>query len=130
VAKVTQRERFIQLRDIVEASLTSTDSVDSDAILRSELLGFIDTRIEVLDRKRSTSKGLTKEQLANEIVKKDMMIILEGPDGLNEDGVRAGDMAKALDISTQKATALLNQLVKDEYVIRKKTGKVTLFYAR
>ena len=94
-----------------------------------EMFDFAMREIELLDRKSKAPKSMTSEQLANERIKKDMVMILEGPDGLETEGIRAGDMAKALDISPQKATALLTQLVKAGYAIREKVGKVTKFYA-
>ena len=124
MVKVTQRKRFMQLREIVESSLTSTDSVDNDAALRNDLLEFIDGRIEMLDRKSNAPKGMTAEQFANGLIKADMLNRLEEAEGL-----RAGQIAEIMGISNQKATALLTQLVKDGFAKREKIGKVTKFYA-
>jgi hypothetical protein len=123
MAKVTKRERFIQLRGIVEDALTSTDTIDRDAVTRMELLGFIDNELDLLDRKRGKSNGMTKEQLINEGIKMDIVSFLN-----TVDEATATEVANAMDIAVQKATALLTQLVKNTKSVERVTdGKKVRF---
>lgn len=59
------------------------------------------------DKRRNT---LTKEQKENEVIKESILGVLNGV-------TTAAEVGKALEISTQKASALLGQLASDEKVI-------------
>lgn len=59
------------------------------------------------DKRRNT---LTKEQKENEVIKESILGVLNGV-------TTAAEVGKALEISTQKASALLAQLAYDEKVI-------------
>lgn len=59
------------------------------------------------DKRRNT---LTKEQKENEVIKESILGVLNGV-------TTAAEVGKALEISTQKASALLGQLAYDEKVI-------------
>ena len=71
--------------------------------------------------KRNASKGQTK---ANEGLKAEILAFV-GEAG----AVRAGDVATQFGISGQKASALLNQLVKAEALVKFAEKKVTFFKA-
>lgn len=73
-------------------------------------------------RKSSGVRKPSKAQVANEGLKADLLDILG-------DGMTATEAGKALDISVQKASALLNQLVKAEQAVKVKEGKTLLFRA-
>lgn len=72
--------------------------------------------------KRNASKGQTKAQKANEGLKAEILAFV------SEAGtVRAGDVATHFGVSGQKASALLNQLVKAEALEKFAEKKVTFF---
>lgn len=83
----------------------------------------VEKMLEQTEKKSAAgTKKPTKVQQENEAIKASIVEML------TTEGVRAGDVAKALEMSGQKASALLNQLVK-EGQIRKVEGekRVTLF---
>ena len=82
-------------------------------------------RLEALKaqlEKRNTSRGQTKAQKANEGLKTEILAFV-GEAG----AVRAGDVATHFGVSGQKASALLNQLVKAEALEKFAEKKVTFF---
>ena len=72
--------------------------------------------------KRNASRGQTKTQKANEGLKAEILAFV-GEAGT----VRAGDVATHFGVSGQKASALLNQLVKAEALEKFAEKKVTFF---
>ena len=72
--------------------------------------------------KRNASRGQTKAQKANEGLKAEILAFV-GEAG----AVRAGDVATHFGVSGQKASALLNQLVKAEALEKFAEKKVTFF---
>lgn len=82
-------------------------------------------RLEALKaqlEKRNASRGQTKAQKANEGLKTEILAFV-GEAG----AVRAGDVATHFGVSGQKASALLNQLVKAEALEKFAEKKVTFF---
>lgn len=110
MAKVTKRERFEEIFGIL---------ADNG---NTELAEFVAGEITKLDKRAAAPRTLTADQLANIEVKDNIVTVLA-----NTDGTRAGDVAKILDVSVQKVTALLRQLVLDGAVDREADGKTTLF---
>lgn len=76
-----------------------------------------------LAKRGSAKKGLTKVQKENEVLKEQMLGVLEA----EVDGMTATEIGNALAVTCQKASALLGQLVKEEKVVKAKDGKVTRF---
>jgi predicted HTH transcriptional regulator len=72
--------------------------------------------------KRNASRGQTKTQKANEGLKAEILAFV-GEAG----AVRAGNVATHFGVSGQKASALLNQLVKAEALEKFAEKKVTFF---
>ena len=72
--------------------------------------------------KRNASRGQTKAQKANEGLKAEILAFV-GEAGT----VRAGDVATHFGVSGQKASALLNQLVKAEALEKFVEKRVTFF---
>mgnify|MGYP002528083032 CR=1 FL=1 len=96
-----------------------------------ELVEFIEDRKEKAS-KRSGSKKPTARQLENEALK-DVFV-----DTLAENGAMSVSKLISTDavanfgegnVSSQRATALLTQLVKEDRVVRNKDGKATVFSA-
>jgi hypothetical protein len=110
--KITKVDRFNQLKAITEVAENA------------DLVAFIDHEIELL-QKKSASKKPTKTQEANEGIK---TVILEV---LNDEGMTASEVLSASTefegMSNQKISALLNQLVKDEKVVKFLDKKKSLF---
>lgn len=94
---MTQREFF-------------TAIINSD--VAEHLKDYAQTQIEKLDKRNATrSSKPNKTQLENEGIKKDIL------EALSENGgMFASDIAKALDISTNKVASLCKQLVDDEKI--------------
>ena len=109
--KITKKEMFAQIREVV------ADNAD--------MVTFIDHEIELLSKK-SGSKKPTAIQIANEGLKATILTVLEGSEGMTASEVLAGSDEFA-GLSNQKITALLRQLVLDGSVIKVTDGKKTLF---
>jgi predicted Rossmann fold nucleotide-binding protein DprA/Smf involved in DNA uptake len=115
--KVTKRERFLELRTLVEGE---SIRVGEDM---SDLLGFIDHEIDLLARKHSTKSGKTPAQVENDAIKATLADVLSEVSS----GARATELAAELGLSVQKVSALLRQMVADGVVVRTTEKKVTTF---
>ena len=115
MAKVTQRDYFEAILTILDGELARGEDV-------RELMTFVCERIDALDRKANAPKVKTKGQLENDLIKTEILNALVN--GQN----RATEAAVYANISVQKASALLRQLVADGKVRREVEGKVTKFY--
>lgn len=108
--KITKREMFAQIREVV------ADNAD--------MVAFIDHEIELLNKK-SGSKKPTANQIANEGLKN---VILEN---LTTEGMTASEvLASATDfegMSNQKISALLKQLVEEGKVVKISDKKKSIF---
>jgi len=112
IKKLTKRDYFSQLREIVK------DNV--------ELVNFIDHEIELLNKKAS-SKTPSKTQVANESIKDkivETLTILARPATITD--IQANDSGLA-EMSNQKISALLTQLVNAEIVVRTVDKKKAYF---
>ena len=115
--KVTKRERFAQLMEIVNAS--HVENLD-------ELVAFIEHEVELLDKKNSRSGKPTKVQLANESIKEQIVSALERigkPVTVTQ--LLAED--EFTDLSNQKMSALLKQLREGGTVVRTVEKKVAYY---
>lgn len=103
--KITKRDNFNTLRGIVEN------------LGREDLVEFIDHEIELLNKK-ATSKKPTKIQVENENIKG---LIIEGLENLGKP-VTISELQESdenlANLSNQKISALLTQLIKDNKVVR------------
>ena len=106
-------------------SLEGRDSVMST----DEMVSFLKSRIEVIENKAKSKKS-TKTQEANKDIKTDILNVLTA------EGMTAGNVLKALksvdskkyeDVSNQKVSALLRQLVLDEKITKVKDKKTSIF---
>ena len=90
-------------RDFFNAVITAN--------IDDELTAFAKAEIAKLDARNNKRRNtLTKEQKENEVIKESILGVLNGV-------TTAAEVGKALEISTQKASALLAQLAYDEKVI-------------
>ena len=110
---MTKKENFVAINSIL------------NEMGHSEFDEFIAHEIELLSRKRSKSDKPTKNQIANEGIKAQIVEILSSA----ENRLRASDIQKVLDedYSLPKVTSMLTQLVDEGKVIREKEKKVSYF---
>ena len=115
--KVTKRERFSQLMEIVKAS-----NVENSA----ELIAFIDHEVELLTKKNSRSGKPTKTQVENETIKAQIISVLErvGKPMTVTQLLAENEFAG---LSNQKMSALLTQLRKSDKVVRTIEKKVAFY---
>lgn len=101
---MTKKEMFAEIRNRVADN--------------AEMVAFIDHEIELLSRKRTSSKP-TKNQVANQGIKGEILAILD-----KEKGLSATEIANLVGngVSCQKASALLRQMVAEGSVARATEG--------
>ena len=115
--KVTKKERFAQLMEIVNAS-----QVENSA----ELVAFIEHEVELLNKKNSRSGKPTKTQLENESIKAQIILVLKRVGKpMTVTQLLAED--KLADLSNQKVSALLTQLRESGTVVRTVEKKVAYY---
>ena len=118
--KVTKRERFEQLMEIVKASEVENSS---------ELVAFIEHEVELLNKKNSRSDKPTKTQLENEALKTQIMSVLKsvGRPITVTQLLKETELADNPNLSNQKVSALLTQLRKADAVVRTVEKKVAFY---
>ena len=116
-AKVTKRERFSQLMEIVKAS-----NVENSA----ELVAFIEHEVELLAKKNSRSGKPTKTQVENETIKAQIISVLERV-GKPMTVTQLLAESEFTGLSNQKVSALLTQLRKSGEVVRTIEKKVAFY---
>lgn len=115
--KVTKRERFSQLMEIVKAS-----KVENSA----ELVAFIEHEVELLTKKNSRSGKPTKTQVENETIKAQIISVLERV-GKPMTVTQLLAESEFTGLSNQKVSALLTQLRKSDEVVRTIEKKVAFY---
>ena len=115
--KVTKRERFSRLMEIVKAS-----KVENSA----ELVAFIEHEVELLNKKNSRSGKPTKTQVENETIKAQIVSVLERV-GKPMTVTQLLAENEFTGLSNQKVTALLTQLRKSGEVVRTIEKKVAFY---
>lgn len=114
VKKVTKRERFMELKEIVGAN--------------EDLQKFLDHEIELLDNKKSKS-GTTKTQKENEVIKAQIVesLVRVGRSvTISELQAEDSEMAK---FSNQKLSALLKQMVEVDKTATKVVDKKKSYFS-
>lgn len=102
--KITKREMFEQIK----AVLTDTEQI-----------AFVEKQIEQLAKKNSTEKKPTAIQQANEVYKAEILAFMEnGKKYTVTELVKAVPVLVADELSNQRASALLTQLVKANKIER------------
>lgn len=102
--------------------MTITERINGIAYesLTEEDFNFLVERALKSVRKSSPKKGLTKNQKENEGFKAEILNTLG-------EGMTATEVGDALNISVQRASAILKQMVDAGTVTKAKDGKKTLF---
>ena len=103
--KITKRERF--------NSLLSLSEVQANA----DLVAFIEHEIELLDKKNSSEKKLTVQQIANEGIK-DAIV-----EGMEENRLYTvteliKEITECNELTNQRVSALLRQLISEGKVVK------------
>ena len=102
-------------------AILAVDGVASN----QEMVDFINRQIEILDHRKNASSGKpTAKQVENEGIKDQILAILD-----TEGAKTCGELAKALEITSQKCSALLRQLGEEgsKQVVKTMEKKVAWF---
>ena len=91
----------------------------------AEMVAFIDHEIELLDKKASNKKA-TKTQEANVGIKSTILAVLEGGKSMTVTEMQ-GASAELGELSNQKVSALVRQLVEAGEVVKTIDKKVSRF---
>ena len=109
----TQKEQYIEVIEVLKGAE------------RTDLVEFIQGRIDALAKKADNKKP-SKGQEENEVIKTQIVALLEGTDGLTISEIQKSNPDWA-EFSSQKFSALLSQLVKAEVVVRGTRDKKVVF---
>jgi len=100
MAKVTKRDMFVEVAGVLEG------------LGETALVEFIDAQVALLDKRAGAERGETKTQVENAEFKAMIVGMLDA------EGTTATDIATALDLSVQRVSQLLRQMVLAGEVIR------------
>ena len=109
--KITKKEMFTMIKAQVKDN--------------AEMVAFIDHEIELLDKKASNKKA-TKTQEANIGIKSTILAVLEGGKSMTVTEMQ-GASAELGELSNQKVSALVRQLVDAGEVVKTIDKKVSRF---
>mgnify|MGYP003399326590 FL=1 len=109
--KITKKEMFMMIKAQVKDN--------------AEMVAFIDHEIELLDKKASNKKA-TKTQEANVGIKSTILAVLEGAKPMTVTEMQ-GASAELGELSNQKVSALVRQLVEAGKVVKTIDKKVSRF---
>lgn len=110
--KMTKREMF-------ETILVILAAVEAD----KELSDGIQHELDLLAKRAASKGGNAKKEAEQNKVMADIAAVLDGAD----EPMRAGDIAKSLDVGIQKVTAMLKKMVDAGTVTRTEEKKVAFF---
>jgi hypothetical protein len=118
--RITKRDRFAQLAVVVsKAASQGIITVDEHDALQ----GFMKHEVALLTKKHGGNGVKTKSQRINDGIKVKIATEL----AKSPEGIKATPLGQSLDLSVQKVSALLRQMVADGAVVRDDSGKDTLF---
>lgn len=101
---MTKRENYASIREIVEK------------LGRTDLVEFVDHEVELLNKKNNAPKKPTEKQVENEKLK-DVILAEMGNKSMTVTEMQTNISALA-DLSNQRVTAIVRQLVEDNSLIR------------
>ena len=112
--KMTKRDHFNTLLDLAEVKANP------------KLVEFIEHELELLDRKNSTEKKPTAQQTANEAIKVAILDnMAEGAKYTITDLIKS--VPECADLTNQRVSALVRQLVDDKVVVRTEDKRKAYF---
>ena len=103
MTKMTKKDYFVKLKALVA----------NDA----DMVAFIDHELELLAKKNSAKKAPTKNQVENAAIKNAIVAALDADTKYTVSDVIA-TVPEATNLSNQRVSALLTQLVNDNKVVR------------
>lgn len=109
--KITKKEMFTMIKAQVKDN--------------AEMVAFIDHEIELLDKKASNKKA-TKTQEANVGIKSTILAVLEGGKSMTVTEMQ-GASAELGELSNQKVSALVRQLIEAGEIVKTIDKKVSRF---
>lgn len=126
MAKNTKAMKFEALRDILTTcDINSGMTAAGKEIGAGELVEFINHELELLAKRNTGEKKLTKTQQENEaFAEKVAEFICEGGEKF-----RCGDIAEHFEVSGQKMNAILKKLVDAGRIAKTVEKKVSFFHA-
>lgn len=108
--KITKREHFNTLLTLSEVKANPA------------LVEFINHELELLDKKNSTEKKPTEKQAQNEVFKTDILSYLASVapahKSISEIWIGTPSLSECAEMTGQRISALLTQLIKSEQVVR------------
>ena len=116
--KMTKKEMFVAIAETIKAMEVEN---------KAEMLNFIDHEVELLNKKSGKS-GQTKTQKENELLKAELLTALgemDKPVTISQFCERTSHPVGKL--TNQKLSALLNQMVKAETVVKTVEKKKSYF---
>lgn len=115
--KVTKRENFEAIKAILEN------------MEKSDLVDFISHEIELLNRKNATDRKPTEKQIANEAIKSKITNYLLENAPTAYTATELQKMLEDAEITNQRVSALMRQLITEGKVIKTISKGKTLFSA-
>ena len=110
-------EKKITKREVINAMLAE------EVVVANEVyVNFLNHELELLDKKSSNRKP-SKAQEANVAIKDNILAVLTE----SEAPISATEIAKAVDITVQKASALLRQMIDANVVVKTIDKRKTFF---
>jgi hypothetical protein len=114
IKKLTKRDHYNTLLDLAEVKANP------------KLVEFIEHELELLDRKNSTDKKPTAQQTANEAIKVAILDnMAEGKMYTITDLIKS--VPECADLTNQRVSALVRQLVDDKVVVRTEDKRKAYF---
>lgn len=110
---MTKKEMFVEIRKVVEDN--------------AEMVAFIDHELELLNKKSSGNRKPTKTQIENESLKADIIAYLAVADCGKTIREMQADVVSIANLSNQRVTHLLTDLVKAEKVTKTYIKRVPYF---
>jgi DNA-binding transcriptional ArsR family regulator len=105
MARVTKRDMFVEIANALEANGAPIEMVE-----------FVDHEIALIDKRKSAPRKPSKNQVENENLKAQIV------DELPAEGATATEIANGLEVSVQRTSQLLRQLV-DAGLVTRVEGK-------
>lgn len=105
---MTKKEMFAAINSVV---------ANSNSAQKQELMNFIAHELELLNR-RSSTKSLTPKQKENEAFKAEILSTLSAAENPLTIGELMENCSAIAELTSQRVTAIVSQLVKAQQVIR------------
>ena len=126
--KITKREKFSAVLSMLN-SIDPTTTV-AEGITAEELVDFVNHELELLAKKNSAEKKPTEKQTENNGIKETILDVLTENGGLMTITDIQKSTAELAELSNQRISALVRQLVTDNAVERIEDKRKAYFKAK